>query len=281
MTEPSKIIRDRACGVLRTVALIGILSWALWMAPDAFAQSATDAAVSSEPTKKSLLDLYLTGGPLMHFILLCSIGTIAVTVYCFIQINPAKMMPKAQVGVMTSYMKSRDASSAYEVCAQNPNTFADTFASALLKVNFERPMANKLSMEQASAETLGQEETRYMTWINYLNVFATLAPMLGLLGTVTGMIQAFDKLNAGLSEPQDLAGGIGEAMVTTAAGLIVGIPAMFFYFFFRNRLMMIVSQIQKAVTFLIDILSGELQIEGAVDTAGQPLAAEAAQELRS
>ena len=76
------------------------------------------------------------------------------------------------------------------------------------------------------------------------------------------MIESFDQLARGASEPQDLAGGIGKAMSTTAGGLIVGIPAMFFYFFFRNRLMGIVSQIQKHATFAVDVLSGELKLAG-------------------
>ena len=102
-----------------------------------------------------------------------------------------------------------------------------------------------------------------MLWVNYLNVFATIGPMLGLLGTVTGMIQSFDMLAAGKSEPSDLAGGIGEAMITTAGGLFVGIPAMFCYFYFRNLLSIVVADIQKRVTFMIDLLSGELKLEGA------------------
>ena len=136
-------------------------------------------------------------------------------------------------------------------------------SSALLKVNFDRDLANKASMEQAAGETLIQEETRLMIWVNYLNVFATIAPMLGLLGTVTGMIQSFDQLAAGKSEPQDLAGGIGQAMLTTAGGLIVGIPAMFLYFYFRNLLQVAIGNIQKSVTFMIDVLSGELKLTSA------------------
>ena len=84
--------------------------------------------------------------------------------------------------------------------------------------------------------------------------------MLGLLGTVTGMIASFDQLAAGKSEPQDLAGGIGEAMITTAGGLIVGIPAMFFYFFFKTRLTTIMSDVQKNATFVLDVLSGEVTL---------------------
>jgi biopolymer transport protein ExbB len=230
------------------------------------AQEETPAVPPPGPppaVEKSLLDLFRAGGPLMWPIMLCSVGTIAVGVYCFLQINQRKMMPKAQVDAVSQYMQRHDANSAYQLCQSSPNIFANTMSSALLKVNFDRDLANKVSMEQSAGETLVQEETRLMIWVNYLNIFATIAPMLGLLGTVTGMIQSFDQLAAGRSEPQDLAGGIGEAMLTTAGGLIVGIPAMFLYFYFRNLLQVAIGNIQKQVTFMIDILSGELKLEGA------------------
>lgn len=239
---------------------------ALVAAGTVLAQEETPEAVVPPPPpveEKSLLDLFNAGGPLMWPILLCSIGTIAVGVYCFLQINPKKMMPKTQVDSLSQYMQRHDANAAYELCQSSPNVFANTMSSALLKVNFERDLANKASMEQAAGETLVQEETRLMIWVNYLNIFATIAPMLGLLGTVTGMIQSFDQLAAGRSEPQDLAGGIGQAMLTTAGGLIVGIPAMFLYFYFRNLLQVATGNIQKQVTFMIDILSGELKLESA------------------
>ncbi len=252
------------------LAIATALLFSNLVTPFALAQQeggGTPPPAAGEVQQKSLLDLYNQGGALMHFILLCSIGTIAVGVYCFIQINPRKMRPKPLVDSLNRSMQSRDAAGAYEICRANPCTFTNTVASALLKVNFDRDLANKPSMEQAAAETLAEEETRYMLWVNYLNVFATIAPMLGLLGTVTGMIQSFDQLAAGRSEPQDLAGGIGQAMLTTAGGLIVGIPAMFLYFFFRNKLMIAITDIQKSVTFLIDILSGELRLEGAADAS--------------
>lgn len=238
------------------ITVIGLL-----MPVVAMAQDATEAAA---PVKtKTLLDLFLAGGPLMYPLLLCSIGTAAVAIYCFLQINSKKMMPKAQVEAVGQYMQQRDAANAYSLCHSTSNVFANTIASALLKVNFDRDLANKLSMEQAAGETLANEETKLMLWVNYLNVFATIGPMIGLLGTVTGMITSFDALAAGKSEPADLAGGIGEAMITTAGGLFVGIPAMFFYFYFRNMLTIIIADIQKRVTFMIDLLSGELKLEGA------------------
>jgi biopolymer transport protein ExbB len=229
---------------------------------------AQDAPPESTPTApqpkdKTLLDTFNSGGPLMWPLLGCSIGTAAVGIYCFLQINSKKLMPKAQVEAVGQYMQARDASSAYSLCHSDPNVFANTMASAMLKVNFERDLANKVSMEQAAGETLANEETKLNLWVNYLNVFATIGPMLGLLGTVTGMIASFDMLAAGKSEPADLAGGIGEAMTTTAAGLLVGIPAMFLYFYFRNLLQVAIGNIQKSVTFMIDVLSGELKLESA------------------
>lgn len=224
-----------------------------------------DAAqtVNPPPKDKTLLDTFLVGGLLMWPILLCSIGTAGVAVYCFLHIRGAKLMPKSQVERIGQYMQTRDAGSAYALCQSQPNVFANTMAAGLLKVNFERDLANKPSMEQAAAETLANEETKLSLWVNYLNVFATIGPMLGLLGTVTGMIASFDMLAAGRSEPSDLAAGIGEAMITTAGGLFVGIPAMFLYFYFRNLLTIHVAEIQKRVTFLLDLLSGELKIDGA------------------
>ncbi|TLD72192.1 MotA/TolQ/ExbB proton channel family protein [Phragmitibacter flavus] len=226
------------------------------------------ALVAQEPTapepevvaQKSLLDLYNTGGSLMHIILLCSIGTIAAGIYCFIAINPKKMMPKTTHASMIQFARHKDVNSAYQLCESAPSTYSNIISPSLLKINFERDLANKSSMEQAAADALDREETKQMTWVNYLNVFATIAPMLGLLGTVTGMIASFDMLSAGKSEPSDLAGGIGEAMTTTAAGLIVGIPAMFLYFFFKGRLTIAMSDIQKNATFIIDIFSGDVTL---------------------
>lgn len=210
--------------------------------------------------EKSLLDLYRTGGSLMHAILLCSIGTIAAGIYCFITINPRKMMPKAAHNSMVQFARNKDVNSAYQLCEATSCTYTNVISPSLLKINFERDLANKPNMEQAAADALDREETKHVTWVNYLNVFATIAPMLGLLGTVTGMIASFDQLSAGKSEPADLAGGIGEAMVTTAAGLIVGIPAMFLYFFFKNRLTTIISEVQKNATFIIDVFSGDVTL---------------------
>ncbi|MFT4637610.1 MAG: biopolymer transport protein ExbB [Verrucomicrobiales bacterium] len=239
--------------------LLATISWFLLATTASHAQD--DAAPVPERTV-SLLDYYNDGGWMMHVLLICSVGTIAVVVYCLTQITKKKMAPPPLTENMMRYMEKRDVTHAYELCQSSPSSFSEVLSSALLKVNFERDRSNKDSMMEAAGEALDQEETRYMLWVNYLNVFATLAPMIGLLGTVVGMIEAFQQLEQQRSQPEELAGGIRQAMVTTAGGLLVGIPSMFFYFFFRDKLTAIISHIQKNTSFLIDVLSGEVKLSG-------------------
>ena len=216
-------------------------------------------------SKVSALDLYKDGGAFMHILLVCSIGTIAVAVYCFVNVSPKKMAPKSMVDQVNASMAAKDVGAAYQLCQATSNSYGKVISNALLKVNFERDLANKTSMVDAADEALDEEEHKQMVWLNYLNVFAVLAPMIGLLGTVWGMIEAFDQLTSGDAGPQELAGGIKTAMVTTAGGLMVGIPAMFFYLFFRDKLQGVITTIQKHASFAIDILSGEIRLEGAAN----------------
>lgn len=237
-----------------------------------FAQDtpAPDPAAGVVAQDVSALDLYHQGGGFMHVLLLCSIGTIAVAVYCFVQISKNKMAPQSLVHQVNAAMASRDVGSAYSACSSHPSSYGRVMSGALLKVNFDRDLANKASMTDAAAEALDEEEHRQMVWVNYLNIFATLAPMIGLLGTVWGMIESFEKLATTSGDAKELAGGIKVAMVTTAGGLIVGIPAMFFYFFFRDKLQGVMTTVQKHASFAIDILSGEIRLHGAVEPGETP-----------
>ena len=241
--------------------LFVLIQW--WMGDFAAAQTPGEGGeppAIEEPDKVTLLSVYQQGGWVMHVLLLCSIATIAIIVYCFIRLTPKKMCPDGMNDSMVRLMQNRDVGGAYSLCNENPNTFANVVSSALLKVNFERDKANKDSMDQAAGEALDHEETAQMQWVNYLNTFATIAPMIGLFGTVLGMMESFRDLSTGKSEASELAGGINKAMGTTAGGLLVGIPAMFFYFFFRNKLMAIMSTVQKRASFAIDVLSGEVTL---------------------
>lgn len=103
---------------------------------------------------------------------------------------------------------------------------------------FRELLSRKETLPQAVLDQRIQAiEGSILRWIQYLNVIATIAPMVGLLGTVSGMIGAFQTIaTGGMGKPELLAGDIGEALITTATGLTIGIPAMVFFFVLRNRL---------------------------------------------
>lgn len=227
-------------------------------------------------TSKSLLDLYKEGGPIMHFILLCSIATLSLGAYCGVMIRRKKMMPPDVVGQLDNLMSQRDVAGAYQVCKANPGSLCNALASALVKANFSRDMYNKTAMENAVADECFREETKLMVVVNYLNTFAVLAPMIGLLGTVSGMISSFTALTAGKAEASDLAKGIGEALVATGGGLALAIPSMFLYFYFRGTLQATMTDVHKKLADMLDLFTGEVTPQSIEAVTGEHFSTEAA-----
>lgn len=226
------------------------------------AQEAIQEKIAQQQKDKSLLDIYQDGGVWMHPILLTSFAAVALTGLCFVLVRRGKIMPSALLTELNSLISQRQVTEAYKLCLSQNNPLASVMGSALVKANFELPMYNKTSMEAAAAEALYAEETKIGIYVNYLNVCAQIAPMLGLFGTVVGMIEAFNQLAAGKAEPADLAGGIGVAMITTAGGLLVAIPAMVLYFFFRGQLTTLMTDLQKSASRMLDLFTGELNPDG-------------------
>jgi biopolymer transport protein ExbB len=208
-------------------------------------------------SSKSLLDLYREGGPVMHLIALCSIATLALGAYCGIMYRKGKLMPPAVVDHLNGLIAQRDLAAASQYCEANPGVLTHALASALTKANYERDMYNKGAMENAVADECFRAETKAMVIVNYLNTFAVLAPMIGLLGTVSGMITSFSALTAGKAEASDLAKGIGEALIATGGGLLLAIPAMFLYFFFRGMVSTNMTDVHKTLSHMLDIFTGE------------------------
>jgi biopolymer transport protein ExbB len=237
------------------------------------------AGASELETAKSLLDLYREGGPVMHVIALCSVATLALAAYCAIMFRKAKMMPAHVVAHLSELVSRRNLASAYEYCQANPGPFTHALASALTKANYERDMFNKTAMENSVADDCFRSETKMMVVVNYLNTFAVLAPMIGLLGTVSGMITSFGALTAGKAEAADLAKGIGEALVATGGGLLLAIPAMFLYFFFRGQVSSNMADVHKALAHVLDLFTGEAEGNPAPVQNALPVQDFASQEL--
>ncbi len=201
--------------------------------------------------EKTLLDLYREGGWVMHMVALTSVGMLSVLAYCIMKINRKSMIPDAAVQNLRQALERQDVAAALDYCEKHPSSLSHVIRESLNKAGTGVVVYTKADLEAAASETIFHEETRFMTWVNMLNAFAAVAPMIGLLGTVSGMIQSFEKLSSGASKASDFAGGIGEAMVGTAGGLLVAIPAMFAYFYFKNALQMQMSRLATIASHLI------------------------------
>ena len=236
--------------VLIALALLAIGT--TFASRSASAQTTDAPPPNAEVENKSLLDLYSKGGWVMHAIAISSIGVIAVMAYCATRIRKKVMIPAALQASLEQAMAKQDVPGALQLCEADPSSLSHVVNQTLTKAGAGVEYYSKAELEAAAAETIFHEETRYMLWVNMLNAIAAVAPMMGLLGTVSGMISSFDQLAAGASKPSDFAGGIGEAMLTTAAALIVAIPAMLAYFIFKNVLQSLVSQLSHSTSTLIN-----------------------------
>jgi biopolymer transport protein ExbB len=179
---------------------------------------------------------------------------VALIVYNFIQLTASKFKPEDLKMALLDHMANCRVRSAIEVASTSPTYLGRMLASALPHVDATDPETlGREEVEDAVAEFTIRENRDHMTWIGYLGVIGQIAPMLGLLGTVVGMMGAFNKIGAqGQADPSALAENIGLAMVTTASGLIIAIPSVFFFFFLRNRFNGLVAACHQDMADMLD-----------------------------
>jgi biopolymer transport protein ExbB len=203
----------------------------------------------------NLLELFLKGGLVMWPILLCSLVTVAVIVEKYIVLARARVDPKQLMMKIRSALSRNDIIGAVDAC-----TKVKAPVSNILKHGVVNYSHGALAVKDA-IELAGKEEIFFLERrLSLLANMAGIAPMLGFLGTVTGMISAFQTIEnlGGNVNPGVLAGGIWEAMLTTAFGLLVGIPALYFYNYFVSKVNRFVFEIENsAEEFLALVKSGQ------------------------
>jgi len=215
------------------------------------------AEVEPAPTKMTLWTLIATGGWAMWPLGLCSVGLVTMIVLNIRLVSRKNLMPVGVLMPLRAAAQQRDVGQMYSIARSAPNLFTNGLIPGLRKLNPEDPAASKQDMEGAIAEAVGREEAQVGFWINFLSLIAGISPMVGLLGTVSGMIGAFQKIGmGGMGKPELLAGDIGEALITTATGLTIAIPAMFAFFIFRNNLSRIVRDAEGEYSAIMDSLTG-------------------------
>lgn len=239
------------------VALLALLISGSLAAPLCAQAPATPEAAPATPApkKKTLLDLYVIGGWAMHPLLLCSMGVVAISVLNLRSMNRKTLIPPDAVAAIKQAATTGDYMKVIQIAEGKDSLFTNSLASGLRHLDPDDPLTSKPKVEEAIAETMGRQESQHAFWLNFLSLITAIAPMFGLLGTVSGMIGAFDKIGmGGMGKPELLAANIGEAMITTAAGLLVAIPSMVAYFLFRNFLNKLMTEAEDHLTATVDEL---------------------------
>ena len=180
-------------------------------------------------------------------LMLCSVLAVAITVERLINLRPTKVLPTDEVEHLGSLIDGGLLEQAEDYCSRRPGPLTNIVAAAL-EARHEPPE----SIRQAVVDQGRQEMPRLQKYLGVLGTVASVSPLLGLLGTVLGMINVFRVVSSqGIGQADSLAGGISEAMITTATGLTIAIPALVAYNAFSDKAAALVLEIERlALSFI-------------------------------
>lgn len=278
---------------LRVLVLIGVFFWSASQTVPLFAQdapapaaaegAAAAAAPAGEagkeaPKPRTFWQTIHEGGWIMWPLIIISMWCTALIIEGFIRIRLVNFAPPDVVQQLKAAFAEENYQQAWRVCKSK-----SSFLTNILRYGLERIGRGRSACETAISEHSLKESMALRTKISYLSTIGVISPMVGLLGTVTGMIKAFAALGqSGIADPSKLAAAIGEVLIATATGLLVAIPAFFLYYFFRNRLQMITVMAEDVMNQLMtDIKYEELEGIKIGDTMEAQLAAGTAQTTPS
>lgn len=205
--------------------------------------------------KMSLWQIFLAGGPVMWPILLCSIFALAIALEKIWYLHRIDISTQEFLKKILEKMKRHEIKEALQVCDSTKSPIAHILKAGILKYDRPRPQIIE-AIEDASLYEIPRIEKSLST----LATIAHVSPLLGLLGTVTGMVRCFQTIQAKATtfhpvSPGDLAGGIWEALLTTVAGLVVAIPTFVLYNYLVNRINHFILEMEKASTELVNFLT--------------------------
>lgn len=205
--------------------------------------------------KMEVWQIFLAGGPVMWPILLCSVWGVAIIIEKIWYLRKIKIGTQDFLSKILDKMKRHDTREALEICDNVKSPISNILKAGVLKYDRPRPQIIE-AIEDASLYEIPHIERN----LTALATIAHVSPLLGLLGTVTGMVRCFQAIQAKSTSfrpvsPGDLAGGIWEALLTTVAGLIVAIPMFVAYNYLVNRVNSFILEMEKASTELVNFLT--------------------------
>jgi biopolymer transport protein ExbB len=229
---------------------------------DSAASQAPADSKPDEPAKRplvpttNLLDIMREGGELMWPLALCSVIGLAFVFERLISLRRSRVIPKAFVKRFLQQVRegSLDRERALAVCAENPCPIGEIFSAASRKWG-----RSGMEVEQAVMDAGERTSNGLRKYLRVFTALTVISPLLGLLGTVFGMIKAFNAVAGGdaLGRPELLAKGISQALLNTAFGLAIAIPAQSFYFYFVSRVDRLIIAMDTLSQELVNAISAE------------------------
>jgi biopolymer transport protein ExbB len=209
-----------------------------------------------------MLEFIEKSGVLIYPLALCSFVAAVITIERLIALRRSRILPREIIAVVEAVEPGGDLATALSVCRSNPGVLSD-----IMRVGLERANEPWEILRDAVVDVGRQETTLLERHLVWLQTIAQAAPLLGLLGTVLGMIKVFAAISiSGLGDPQALSEGISEAMLTTAVGLGIGIPTLIAYNLLAARSEALVTEIEAYASRLV----ARLRARGTGAGAGSP-----------
>lgn len=209
----------------------------------------------------TIIELFRMGGFLMWPILILSIVAVLVVILCIVTTSARAVLPAGIVEKTESLIRKRDIRGLANLCASRDSCFSRIMLAVAEFMERNPDAAIEEVREVASAEG-GRQAGMLTRVISWLSDVGALAPMLGLLGTVVGMMRTFFEISNGNFEgvkQMEMAGGVAEALITTAGGLMLGIPALLAYAYFRSRVNKRIGDMEAAITHDLTAISVQIQ----------------------
>lgn len=200
------------------------------------------------------MEILVKGGPIMYFILVCSIFMAAIFINRIIYLHRMQIDTREFISGLRNELKARRVTEAISICEHTPGPIARIIKAGI--INHDRGAVN---IRNAMDRVALQEIPRLERGVSLLVTIAVVTPLLGLLGTVLGLINVFQLVGsqAGMLTGSQLAGGLWEALLTTAFGLAVAIPAYLAYNYLVVRIQNMVQEMDQSAAELVEVLSEE------------------------
>ena len=204
-----------------------------------------------------MFELVKAGGILMVPIILCSIVAMAIIIERLWALQAKRVVPENLVAQIWQMHNKGQLTNAHVITVKDSSPLGRILAAGLVNRHHSREIM-KESIEDVGRQVV-HELDRYL---NTLGTIASITPLLGLLGTVIGMIKVFSAIMAaGVGDPSVLAGGISEALITTATGLSVAIPTLMFHRYFGGRVERLVIKMEEQALKMVEVMQGERERE--------------------